>query len=285
MITTSPPVWAQPIFPCAIPLESGLSLGRLVDPNVNTPHIETTITGVLLDVEGTTTPINFVHDVLFPYAHAGVRDFLDEHMTDEEVRADIASLCEARAADERQGNNPPPSLRGESGEERLDSVVAYIHWLMDQDRKSTPLKSIQGKVWEHGYRTGELRSRVFPDVPPAFERWHGQRKVIRIYSSGSVLAQKLLFANTETGDLTGRISGYFDTRIGAKGAAESYVRIAQAFARPATEIAFISDVTTELDAARSAGMQTLLCLRPGNSPQPAGSSHPAIRSFDDLSSQ
>ncbi len=225
------------------------------------------ITGILLDIEGTTTPIDFVYKVLFPYARAHMKDFLDEHLSDEEIRAGIASLCEEHAADEQQGVNPPP-LRDRSREEQLESIVAYIHWLMDRDRKSTPLKSLQGRVWQYGYRSGELRSEVFGDVPVAFERWHKHKKEIRIYSSGSVLAQKLLFANTEAGDLTRFISGYFDTKIGAKGDAESYKRISNAFGLAASEIVFISDVTEELNAASSTNMQTLLCLRPGNRPQP-----------------
>lgn len=240
-----------------------------------------TITGILLDIEGTTTPIDFVYKVLFPYARAHMQAFLGEHLSDEEVRAAIASLREEHAADEQQGVNPPP-LRDQSKEEELESIVAYIHWLMDRDRKSTPLKTIQGRVWQYGYRSGALRSQVFGDVPIAFERWHKQKKEIRIFSSGSVLAQKLLFANTEAGDLTKLISGYFDTKIGAKGDTESYRRISNAFGLAASEILFISDVTEELNGARSANMQTRLCLRPGNRPQPGGPGHPTIRSFDEL---
>jgi enolase-phosphatase E1 len=237
--------------------------------------------GILLDIEGTTTPIDFVYEVLFPYARANMKAFLDEHLSDEETRADIASLREEHAADQRQGVNPPP-LRGRSDEAEMESLVAYIHWMMDGDRKSTPLKSLQGRVWQYGYQRGELRGQLFGDVPAAFERWHKQGKEIRIYSSGSVLAQKLLFANTEAGDLTKLISGYFDTRIGAKGEPESYRRISNAFGRAASEIVFVSDVVAELDAARSADMQTALCLRPGNHPQPVESGHPTIRSFDEL---
>ena len=239
------------------------------------------ITGILLDIEGTTTPIDFVYNVLFPFARARMEAFLREHLSDKEIRAAIASLREEHAADEQQGFNPPP-LRDQSEEGQLVSIVAYIHWLMDRDRKSTPLKSIQGRIWEYGYRMGELRGQVFGDVPAAFERWREHNKEIRIFSSGSVLAQKLLFANTEAGDLTKLISGYFDTNIGAKGDAESYRRISNDFGLAASEIVFISDVTEELNAARSANMQTRLCLRPGNRPQPLGSSHPTIRSFDEL---
>jgi enolase-phosphatase E1 len=240
-----------------------------------------TITGILLDIEGTTTPIDFVYNVLFPYARAQAKAFLGEHLSDEEIRAAIAALREEHAADEQQGVNPPP-LRDQSKGEQLESIVGYIHWLMDRDRKSTPLKTIQGRVWQYGYQSGALRSEVFGDVPVAFERWRKQKKEIRIFSSGSVLAQKLLFANTEAGDLTKLISGYFDTSIGAKGDTESYRRISNAFGLAASEVLFISDVTEELNGARWANMQTRLCLRPGNRPQPSGSGHPTIRSFDEL---
>ena len=127
------------------------------------------------------------------------------------------------AEDAARGLNPP-SIGGGTAEE----LSAYVHWLMDQDRKATPLKSLQGKIWQAGYRAGELHSQVFEDVPPAFKRWSEQGKEICIYSSGSILAQKLLFANTEEGDLTPFISGYFDTNTGPKSEAESYRRIGDA---------------------------------------------------------
>ncbi|MGB8506884.1 MAG: acireductone synthase [Pyrinomonadaceae bacterium] len=253
----------------------------LFDPVLKVPLLKSNITCVLLDIEGTSTHIDFVYEVLFPYARAHLKAFLDGHSSDEDVRADVASLRETHAADERERLNPP-EWREESVEEQLESVVAYIHWLMDSDRKLTPLKSIQGKVWQSGYRTGELRGHVFPDVPRSFVRWHRQKRDISIFSSGSVLAQKLLFANTEAGDLTRYISGYFDTQMGAKLEAKSYRLIADACGRPASEIMFISDVIAELDAAHLASMHTLLCLRPGNphpSPEPG---HPTIHSFDEL---
>jgi enolase-phosphatase E1 len=153
---------------------------------------------------------------------------------------------------------------------------------MDRDSKATPLKSIQGKIWEAGYNSGDLRSQVFEDVPPAFKRWQQQRRSIFIYSSGSVLAQRLLFSATQFGDLTSYIADYFDTNIGAKKDAESYARISHAIAVSAPNILFVSDVTDELDAARSAGFETRLCERAGNHPQPESSNHEAIRSFDEI---
>ncbi|HYV04349.1 MAG TPA: acireductone synthase [Blastocatellia bacterium] len=237
--------------------------------------INPTIKVLLLDIEGTTTPIDFVYKVLFPYARAHAAGFLALHRT--EVAEDITALSHANAQDRAEGLNPPPIL-GCS----IDEITAYLHWLMDLDRKTTPLKSLQGKIWQAGYRAGELHSQVFDDVPRAFKSWCEQGKQICIYSSGSVLAQKLLFANTEAGDLTGFIGGYFDTNIGAKGETESYRRIAEQLNVPPSAIVFVSDVTAELEAAASAGLETLLCLRPGNHPQPRASEFKEIHSFDEV---
>lgn len=235
---------------------------------------------VLLDIEGTTTPIDFVYRTLFPYARARVQSFLAEHLSDEATQSDIAEFRDERAEDVKRKLDPPP-LYGQSEQALIESITAYVHWLMDRDRKSTPLKSLQGRIWEAGYNSGELQSQVFDDVPPAFRRWREQQKEICIYSSGSVLAQKILFARTGAGDLTTFILDYFDTKTGAKREVESYRRIAGSLARVPSEIVFISDVVAELDAALSAGFQTLLCERPGNPPQP-DSSHRVIRAFDEL---
>ena len=151
---------------------------------------------------------------------------------------------------------------------------------MDRDRKSTGLKSLQGKIWEAGYRSGELRGEVYEDVPRAFARWKEQQRIIAIFSSGSVLAQRLLFAHSTAGDLTGYLQAYFDTTTGAKQEAESHRRIAEALQSQPPEILFLSDVVAELDAARLAGMQTALCVRAELSP-PAGA-HPVIHAFDEV---
>jgi enolase-phosphatase E1 len=150
---------------------------------------------------------------------------------------------------------------------------------MDQDRKSTPLKSLQGKIWEEGYRSGELRSQVFDDVPPAFERWNKEQKLVCIYSSGSVLAQKLLFAYTNAGDLTKYIFNYFDTTIGSKVESGSYLAIAGRLGLPPAEIVFASDVVAELDAAHAAGLRTVCVVRPGNRPIEHPILHHTITSF------
>jgi len=222
------------------------------------------VRGILLDIEGTTTPIAFVYDVLFPFARRRAVEYVKD--------ADLTELKREHEQDVVAGTNPPPWSAG---------PVQYIHWLMDKDRKSTALKNIQGKIWLEGYESGELRGEVFPDVAPALERWRQSHIDVRIFSSGSVLAQRLLFSTTTAGDLTKYIKGYFDTTTGPKGDPSSYRTIADAFHIPAGDILFISDVSRELDAARRAGMQTLLCVRPGNHPQPANT-HDTITSFDNV---
>lgn len=232
--------------------------------------------GVVLDIEGTTTPIAFVHDVLFSYARTHVKDFLANHANADDVRRDIELLREEHAADVRNGNQPPP-LTAE-----LDSIANYVNWLIDLDRKSTGLKSLQGKIWHEGYASGTLRSQVFPDVAPAFARWRASGLTISIFSSGSALAQQLLFAHTEAGDLTPFISHYFDTSVGKKAEPESYRRIAETIGLPPNELLFISDVVSELSAAREAEMKTVLSIRPGNQPQQHADQYQTIESFDEL---
>lgn len=234
------------------------------------------VRGILLDIEGTTTPIAFVHDVLFSYARAHAREFLATNFDSEEVRADVALLREEHALDVSNDRHPP-LLNSE-----IDSIATYIDWLIAQDRKSTGLKSLQGKIWRQGYLDGTLKSQVYADVAPALERWHAAGLSINIFSSGSVLAQQLLFAHTEAGDLTRFIDNYFDTNIGKKGEADSYRRIALETGLAANETIFISDVVTELDAASEAGMKTLLSIRPGNPPQPTAERFRSIHTFDEI---
>jgi enolase-phosphatase E1 len=222
------------------------------------------MSGILLDIEGTTTPISFVYDVLFPFARKHLNAYLP--------RTDLADLKQEYDEDVRRNLNPPVWST---------NPVRYVEWLMDQDRKSTALKKLQGEIWRAGYGKGELHGEVFPDVPPALERWHRQNIDVRIFSSGSILAQRLIFSTTRAGDLTRFLNGYFDTTTGPKNEASSYQQIAQEFGLAAGETVFVSDVTTELDAARSAGMKTLLCVRPGNHPQPAHN-HTTITTFDGL---
>jgi enolase-phosphatase E1 len=239
------------------------------------------VRAVLLDIEGTTTPIVFVHGVLFPYARAHLRHHLAASWDTEETQAAIRSLANEHAADVSAGAGPPALRSGPAGIDR-ESIAAYAEWLMDRDRKSPGLKLLQGRIWEGGYHAGQLRGEVFADVPPAIRRWRGAGLDVAIYSSGSELAQRGLFASSEYGDLTLLLSGFFDTGMGAKGDAGSYARIAIALRRLAFEVLFVSDVVAELEAARAANLQTALCVRPGNAPQPRAEEFDAIETFDGI---
>lgn len=238
------------------------------------------ISTILLDIEGTTTPIDFVYQILFPYARARLKDFITRHKADEEIRSIVADLCDEQRRD-KSVNLPTLRCSNDLDEEQIEAIVAYGQWLIDQDRKVTSLKTLQGKIWEEGYRSGELKGEVFPDVAPNLRRWREQGKTVCIYSSGSVLAQKLLLAHTGQGDLTKFIHDFFDTRVGHKTEPGSYTKIADLLRKP-SEILFISDVLAELDAARAAGLRTRLCVRPGNPRQPDSSVHDTIYTFDEV---
>ena len=241
------------------------------------------ISTILLDIEGTTTPIDFVYQILFPYARARLEDFITRHKGDEDVRSIIAALF-AEHTEDKSADLPPLLYSDKLDEGQIETIAAYCHWLIDHDRKVTPLKTLQGQIWEEGYHSGELKAEVFPDVAPNLRRWREQDKTICIYSSGSVLAQKLLFAHTAEGDLTKFIHAFFDTNVGHKTEPGSYLKIAEHLQQP-SGILFISDVVAELDAARGAGFETLLCVRPGNHPQPDSSVHDTIHTFDEVSSE
>ena len=190
---------------------------------------------ILLDIEGTTSSISFVADELFPYARKHVREYIAAHS--EEVAPILADV---------------PG----------DPVETLLQWI-DEDRKATPLKTLQGLIWARGYAEGELSGHVYPDTPEAIRRWKDRGIAVNIYSSGSVAAQKLIFGHSIAGDLTPLLSGYFDTVTGPKREAESYTRIAEALGLAPREILFVSDVQAEVDAARAAGMEALLIDREG----------------------
>ena len=232
---------------------------------------------VLLDIEGTTTPIAFVHEVLFPYARAHLAAFLRAPASAPTV-TEVRRLLTAEYADDLSRGAPVPPGPPTS----IEALEAYATWLMDRDRKSQGLKLLQGEIWEQGYQAGELRGQVFADVPDAIRRWHRAGLRVAIYSSGSELAQRRLFESTKQGDLTPLILAFFDTRMGAKVDPRSYGRIATALGVPPTAIVFVSDVTAELAAARGAGLEVVLSVRPGNSPQPDGTAYPRVESLDQL---
>jgi enolase-phosphatase E1 len=235
---------------------------------------------ILLDIEGTTTPISFVYQTLFPYASRKLESFLREHAHDPEILLLIQELRGQHEADERNGLEPP-AWQDHPEEVQLRSSVAYGQWLIAQNSKCTPLKSLQGKIWQQGFANGELRGEVYPDVPLAFERWRKQKRLICIYSSGSVLAQQNLFRTNMHGDLTSYITAFFDTRIGAKSEVESYKKIAVSLSKAPQQFLFISDSVKEVEAARSAGMQAILCERDPGSASARGQCK-AIHSFDNL---
>ena len=232
---------------------------------------------VLLDIEGTVTPISFVHEILFPYARNHVREFLVQHSERPEVQADIAALRREHAADIEKPEQPP-LLNVTS----IDSLVGYVNWLIERDRKSPALKSLQGKIWEQGYRDGSLKAPLFDDVVPSLQRLRTNNVQISTFSSGSLLAQKLLFAHTDSGDHTNLIDAYFDTGVGSKVETESYRKIAQQLGLEADTIVFVSDVVNELKAARETGMRTLLCVRPGNPLQPQSEEFQPIQTFSEV---
>jgi len=223
--------------------------------------------GILLDVEGTTSSISFVYDVLFEFAKRHVGEFLTRHAADPVVR----SLADAIAVE--TGADP------QAGPERL--ALAAIE-LMNRDVKSTPLKALQGLIWRGGFESGELVSHVFPDVPAALEQWAASGLDVRIYSSGSIEAQRLYFGHTSAGNLLPHLRGHYDTTTGPKREPSSYAKIAADMGLEPRQILFVSDVGAELDAARAAGMATALAVRPGNREPGGVFDHDPISSFTDI---
>ncbi|OYW75501.1 MAG: acireductone synthase [Verrucomicrobia bacterium 12-59-8] len=217
---------------------------------------------ILLDIEGTVSPLAFVHEVMFPYARQRAGAYLTTHWG----TAVMAQLAHDAGA---------PAFASPYEAE------AAVYLLMEADAKVTGLKQLQGMIWEEGFRNGELRSTLFEDVPLALADWFRLGREIRIYSSGSIHAQKLFFAHTESGNLNPHFSGYYDTTTGSKRETGSYTAIAADCGLPAEQILFVSDLVEELNAARTAGMFTALTLRPGNKPVPPHD-HPAITTFSDI---
>jgi len=227
-------------------------------------------TAILTDIEGTTTSIAFVYDVLFPYAAARLEETCARSDPGPELAQALARLRDEHAK-ETAADPPPPFGDG----------APYARWLMERDRKSTGLKLLQGLIWESGYTQGEIRGQVYPDVPPALAAWRAAGRRLRIFSSGSMRAQQLLFGYTDYGDLTPYFEGFHDTQTGPKQDPAAYAAIAAAFALPPEEILFLSDVVTELDAAARAGYRTGLLVRPGNKPAEPGA-HVVYRSFAEI---
>ncbi|MCU1243527.1 MAG: phosphoglycolate phosphatase [Candidatus Acidoferrum typicum] len=242
------------------------------------PPEDSQVRVVLLDIEGTTTPVDFVYKTLFPYASRKVESFFREDYRNPKTQSLVEELRAQHERDASVGVGPPAWI-AETDEARLVSSIEYVHWLMARDSKCTALKTLQGRIWQQGYERGELHGEVYADVPPAFARWRRQGRVISIYSSGSVLAQQLLFRSTAAGDLTEYISGFFDTRIGTKTESGSYTKIAESLGHHASEVLFVSDAIKEVEAARVASMQAVLCVRDSR-PAEHASGQKIVNTFD-----
>ena len=240
------------------------------------------ITHLLLDIEGTTCPVSFVAEVLFPYARERLQEFLAEHAAEPEVVALV------RATQARWQTDTTPAacdllqrsrvIVTSDGMEPADTaarraalaVMPYLQWLMDHDVKDTALKDLQGRIWAAGYASGAIVAPLFNDAAAALQRWHAQGLVLAVYSSGSVPAQQLLYRHTQAGDLSLLFNHWFDTRSGAKQAASSYQAICSAMACQPEAVLFISDSLAELQAAQQAGLSVLFSDRDGNPGRDSG---------------
>lgn len=224
------------------------------------------ITHVVTDIEGTTSSIDFVKEVLFPYARQALPAFLQQHWRDEKVQAQV------RAAS---------ALAGQPLDTPETASTLLQCWI-DEDRKATPLKALQGMIWKTGYEQGDYQAHLYDDTAPCLQRWFDAGKQLYVYSSGSVTAQQLFFRYSVAGDLTPLFSDYFDTTTGPKQDTKSYQAIHRQLAVEASQILFLSDVVAELDAAKRAGIQTVHLDRDHGAPTSSGGSHPSVTSFTEI---
>ncbi|KAJ2481486.1 enolase-phosphatase E1 [Coemansia sp. RSA 2131] len=222
---------------------------------------------VLLDIEGTTTPISFVHDVLFPYVTNNVKQFFESRWDDPSVQTHVRALAEQAAADIAAGTNPCVAINlDDNAEDVQRQVLENIELQMRADRKVGALKALQGYMWRFGYERGELQGVVFTDAVDAVRMWTRAGRRVFIYSSGSVEAQKLIFGFSDHGNLLEYVEGHYDTRVGAKVDDTSYTAIVRDIGVCPDRVLFVSDSIRELQAADKAGLQTILSVRPGNAP-------------------
>lgn len=222
---------------------------------------------ILLDIEGTTTDINFVHQVLFPYSAARLADFVSQHANEPEVQ-DALQLVQDTVQKEENRNI-----------DQAGAIETLLQWIRD-DRKHTALKQLQGLIWKTGFEQGDYQGHVYPDVPVALENWKRLGIGLGIYSSGSVQAQQLLFAHSVSGDLTPYFSHYFDTHVGGKKESQSYQNIAEHLQLPPSSILFLSDVAEELEAAVVAGLHVTQLVRDGQIPP--NTQYPAVSDFSKI---
>ncbi|TMW52689.1 hypothetical protein DOY81_002212, partial [Sarcophaga bullata] len=218
---------------------------------------------ILTDIEGTTTSISFVKDILFPYAKEHTENYLRETCHTPEIQAIIKELM---VLPEYKYFLNSENISGGGDDSNVPQISQFVNYLIDKDLKLGPLKTLQGFVWAQGYSSGKLKGHVYADVPEAFKRWHDAGIQVAIYSSGSIKAQKLLFGQTEFGNLLPYITGHFDTTSGHKQETQSYINISNAIGCDSSDILFLTDIVKEAEAARSAGYQTVVLSRPGNGP-------------------
>jgi len=224
--------------------------------------VSVSVEAVLTDIEGTTSSIAFVKNVLFPYSRARLLGFIKAHSDEPEVQRSLRET--AREA-------------GLAENDRRTIVDTLLRWI-DEDRKATPLKTLQGMIWQDGYERGAYRAHLYPEVAAKLREWKTRGLRLYVYSSGSVQAQKLFFGYSTAGDLASLFDGFFDTEIGGKHERGSYLRIAQAVGTPPDRILFLSDIEAELDAAHGAGMRTTQVCRPPETCR-SGAPHPCVADF------
>ena len=246
-------------------------------PGVYVPVIRFHGRAILLDIEGTTSSIPFVNGVLFNYARQMLDSYLRSHWdTDEQIHAREQIARDAGAESFAAWS------RGEPRQEAREQLRVEVIRLMDRDAKTTGLRELQGLIWQEGFQAGKLRAHVYPDVVPALRRWNEGGIDVRIYSSGSIAAQRLFFAHTDVGDLSDFFRGNYDTTSGPKRSHESYAQIAADIGLPPEQILFLSDIVAELDAAGAAGLQTALVARSENAPATNGHGHAVIHDFSEV---
>ena len=234
--------------------------------------------GILLDIEGTTSSVSFVYDVMFPF----VRRELDQYLCANWESTMLDEVCDLIAKDAGYESFVAWCGIGTEVGKQQQLLRAEVLRLMEGEVKATGLKALQGLIWQSGFESGEMRAHIYEDVLPAIQAWNDVGCDVRIFSSGSIAAQKLFFGHTVAGDILHLFRGHYDTTTGPKKEAASYQAIAKGFDLLPAQILFLSDVPDELDAARAAGLQTGLCKRPGNAEVAGGHGHPEITSFDQI---
>lgn len=234
--------------------------------------------GILLDIEGTTSSISFVFEVMFPYVRRELAGFLKSRWSEPATQDTVEKI--ARDAGHAGAAAWLGAAKDDAAKQAL--VAAEVISQMDRDLKATGLKALQGLIWDAGFRSGQMKSHLYPDVLPALKAWKSAGRDLRIYSSGSIQAQKLFFGHTESGDLLSLFSGHYDTTIGSKREAPSYAAIAKDWGLAPSEILFLSDVPSELAAAKASGLQVGLAIRPGNAAAPPGHGYPSLESFAEV---